>query len=44
MGKPVSKVFVEYGLPVSDVDHKKLQQETRNQIDFMLQKIIDRLN
>jgi len=43
MGKPVSKVFVEYGVPVSDTDHKKLQLETRNQIDFMLQKIINGL-
>jgi len=41
MGKPITKVFVEYGAPVSDPDHKILQQKTRDQIDFMLQKIID---
>jgi 1-acyl-sn-glycerol-3-phosphate acyltransferase len=44
MGKPVSKVFVEYGVPVSDPDYKQLQQKTRNKIDLMLQKIIDGLN
>ena len=41
MGKPISKVFVEYGVPVSDPDYKKLQQKTRNQIDMMLQQLID---
>ncbi len=40
MGKPVSKVFVEYGEPVSNPDYKKLQEYVRNQIDSMLQKII----
>ncbi|KAF0238901.1 MAG: 1-acyl-sn-glycerol-3-phosphate [Prolixibacteraceae bacterium] len=41
MGKPVSKVFVQYGAPVSDTDYKKLQQETKNQIDMMLQQLIE---
>lgn len=43
MGKPVSKVFVEYGNPVNHADYKILQQETKNQIDFMLQKMINDL-
>ena len=41
MGKPVTKVYIRYGKPVFNGDHKILQTETREQIDKMLQDIID---
>lgn len=41
MGKPVTRVYIKYGTPVSDTDYLKIQQQTRKQIDSMLQQIID---
>lgn len=41
MGKPVTKVYIKYGTPVSFSDYKQIQQQTREQIDMMLQQIID---
>ncbi len=40
MSKPVTKVYIRYGTPVISPDFKILQQETRNQIDKMLQDLI----
>ncbi|HKI89615.1 MAG TPA: lysophospholipid acyltransferase family protein [Draconibacterium sp.] len=42
MGKPVSKVYIRYGSPIYNSDHKILQKETREQIDGMLTEIIDK--
>ena len=41
MGKPVTKVYINYGTPVTDNDYKKIQTETREQIDRMLTQIIE---
>ena len=41
MGKPVSKVYIRYGTPISDSDYKKLQKQTRTQINKMLMEITD---
>jgi 1-acyl-sn-glycerol-3-phosphate acyltransferase len=41
MGKPVTKVYIKYGTPVLSPDYKQTQQQTREQIDMMLQQIID---
>jgi 1-acyl-sn-glycerol-3-phosphate acyltransferase len=41
MGKPVTRVYIKYGTPVSDTDYRQIQQQTREQIDSMLQQIID---
>jgi len=43
MGKPVTKVFIQYGSPISDSDYKQIQQQTKTQIDLMLQQIIAKL-
>jgi 1-acyl-sn-glycerol-3-phosphate acyltransferase len=40
MGKPITKVYVKYGTPVSGVDYKQIQTETKGQIDSMLSEII----
>ena len=40
MGKPVTKVSVKYGTPVSGTDYKQIQTETKEQIDSMLLGII----
>jgi 1-acyl-sn-glycerol-3-phosphate acyltransferase len=39
MGKPVTKVYLQYGNPVTNSDYKTLQTETRQQIDSMLAKL-----
>jgi len=39
MSKPVSRVTVRYGKPLSNSDYKILQEETRHQIDSMLKAI-----
>jgi 1-acyl-sn-glycerol-3-phosphate acyltransferase len=39
MGKPVTKVYLKYGSPVLDSDYKKIQIQTREQIDTMLTQI-----
>jgi 1-acyl-sn-glycerol-3-phosphate acyltransferase len=41
MGKPVTKVYIKYGTPISGSDYKQIQNETQKQIDSMLQQIID---
>lgn len=41
MGKPVTKVYINYGTPVSGSDYKQIQQQTREQIDTMLLEIIE---
>jgi 1-acyl-sn-glycerol-3-phosphate acyltransferase len=41
MGKPITKVYLQYGTPVSGSDHKLIQLQTREQIDAMLTQIID---
>jgi 1-acyl-sn-glycerol-3-phosphate acyltransferase len=41
MGKPVTRVYINYGTPVSDSDYRQIQQQTREQIDSMLQQMID---
>ncbi len=41
MGKPVTKVYVRYGTPISGSDYKQIQRQTRDQIDSMLQQIIE---
>ena len=40
MGKPITKVYLKYGSPVSDTDYKNIQTQTREQIDNMLIQII----
>jgi 1-acyl-sn-glycerol-3-phosphate acyltransferase len=40
MGKPVTRVSIRYGQPLTNSDYKILQQKTREQIDTMLQEII----
>ena len=40
MGKPVTKVYLKYGSPVSDSDYKNIQNQIQNQIDSMLTQII----
>jgi 1-acyl-sn-glycerol-3-phosphate acyltransferase len=39
MGKPLTKVHLQYGEPLESNDYKLLQQNTRLQIDSMLQTI-----
>ena len=41
MGKLVTKVYINYGTPVSGSDYKLIQNETRKQIDSMLTRIIE---
>ena len=41
MGKPVTRVFVKYGTPVSGTDYKQIQQQIKEQIDSMLTQIIE---
>jgi 1-acyl-sn-glycerol-3-phosphate acyltransferase len=41
MGKPITKVFVKYGTPVTGEDYKQVQTETKDQIDSMLSAIIN---
>lgn len=43
MGKPITKVFIQYGTPISGSDYKQIQQQTKDQIDAMLQQIIAKL-
>ena len=43
MGKPVTKVFIQYGTPITGSDYKQIQQQTKTQIDAMLQQIIVKL-
>ena len=40
MGKPVTKVKIKYGQPVSGSDYKVLQEKVRIQIDTMLNELI----
>jgi 1-acyl-sn-glycerol-3-phosphate acyltransferase len=40
MGKPVTRVSIRYGQPLTNSDYKILQQKTREQIDTMLLEII----
>jgi 1-acyl-sn-glycerol-3-phosphate acyltransferase len=40
MGKPITKVFVKYGTPITGNDYKQIQTETKEQIDSMLSEII----
>jgi 1-acyl-sn-glycerol-3-phosphate acyltransferase len=40
MGKPVTHITLQYGKPLINSNYKILQQETREQIDTMLQEII----
>jgi len=44
MGKPVTKVYIRYGTPISGSDYKQIQIETREQIDSMLTEIIQANN
>jgi 1-acyl-sn-glycerol-3-phosphate acyltransferase len=44
MGKPITKVYLQYGTPVSNSDYKLIQQQTREQIDAMLTQIIGEHN
>lgn len=39
MGKPFTRVFVKYGLPVIGANYKQIQNETKEQIDSMLSEI-----
>ncbi len=39
MGKPVTKVNIRYGEPVSDTDYKSLQEKTKMKIDEMLREM-----
>jgi len=39
MGKPVTRVTISYGNPLTGTDYQILRQETRKQIDLMLQKM-----
>jgi 1-acyl-sn-glycerol-3-phosphate acyltransferase len=41
MGKPFTRVYLKYGIPVSGPDYKEIQNETKMQIDKMLAEIID---
>lgn len=41
MGKPLTKVDIKYGTPVSDSDYKQIQQQIKLQIDSMLLEIIE---
>jgi 1-acyl-sn-glycerol-3-phosphate acyltransferase len=41
MGKPITKVYIHYGTPISDSDYKQIQQQTREQIDLMLLNFIE---
>ncbi|HDR51021.1 MAG TPA: 1-acyl-sn-glycerol-3-phosphate acyltransferase [Mariniphaga anaerophila] len=40
MSKPVTRVTIRYGKPLTNNDYKMLHKETREQIDTMLQEII----
>jgi len=40
MGKPVSKVYIRYGEPVSSSNYNELQKEVKKRIDKMLQELI----
>jgi len=42
MGKPISKVYIRYGNPISYSDYKTLQKETKEQIETMLTQIIEK--
>lgn len=42
MGKPISKVYLRYGNPITNADYKILQKETREQIDTMLSQLIEK--
>lgn len=42
MSKPVTKVYVKYGAPLKNEDYKLLQKETKESIDSMLEKLVDR--
>jgi 1-acyl-sn-glycerol-3-phosphate acyltransferase len=44
MGKPITKVYLQYGTPVSGSDYKLIQLQTREQIDAMLTQIIGEHN
>lgn len=39
MSKPVTKVSIRYADPISDRNHKSLQEKTRTKIDSMLQEL-----
>ena len=39
MSKPVTKVYVKYGVPLSNEDYKILQQETKTLINSMLEEL-----
>ena len=39
MSKPVTEVAITYGSPIYNSDYKKLQKETKEQIDQMLSKL-----
>jgi 1-acyl-sn-glycerol-3-phosphate acyltransferase len=41
MGKPVTKVDIKFGTPVSDSDYKQIQQQIKHKIDSMLLEIIE---
>ena len=42
MGKPVSKVYLQYGKPIKNSDYKELQKEVKEQINSMLNEIINK--
>ena len=42
MGKPISKVYIRYGQPILNSDYKTLQKETKEQIEEMLTRIIEK--
>ena len=44
MGKPVTKVYLRYGTPITNHDYKILQKETRIQIELMLHELINEAN
>jgi 1-acyl-sn-glycerol-3-phosphate acyltransferase len=39
MGKPVSKVYIRYGQPISNSDYSILQKQVKKRIDEMLQEL-----
>ena len=43
LGKPVTKVYIRYGNPVTGSDYKQIQNATKEQIDSMLTEIIEKL-
>jgi len=39
MGKPITYVTIRFGQPLSETDHEKLREQTKNEIETMLNEI-----